>query len=594
MLGINVTSIMDKIKDTAGSIGSSLSNLAETFSSLIGTITSGSYTPKMEKRWEEFKQDLKSQTVGINLKIKEITESNYTEGKHLIGPQSIKVDDTKTVEVPRVFGMPFSYTQQADKDGRTYEKTFLSDMPIITFTPGYPKYNMFSQFSWFLDEILDKTDTSVLVKLLTSNGINEYWQDHRFYTFTPTWKEYYSYVNTMIEALKIKMGLTGPDSEIHDIDPLIDSKSASGKNLSVSFYVDGLSGGNLAENFSNTFTSSSVEEKVNEYDSNSKIVRELEFLSGAGNNGFLTTAKVTNVFQGVTSSLVGQRGYISDLISDVVGGGGVGGTIGTILKIIQGAGTVAARLPFIANTVSGIVESQKGLQLIYPQIWSDSSYARSININFKFYSPYGDPASIFKHVYVPLFALLGFVMPRQAGLNGYISPMIIRADIPGLFTLDMAYISDLSITKGGSENLWTIDNYPRQIDVSLTLTDLYPAMMMTKRLSYLHTNPAFMSFLDGYAGLNTRNELLDPDSEASLVDYFQQLNNRVSGKLGNMDSNLITNKPKNKTYENSLQTSLSSGIRSGIVNKNKKATINGISNMTEFEKTFGTFNFNDF
>ena len=287
--------------------------------------------------------------------------------------------------------MPFSYTQQADKDGRTYEKTFLSDMPIITFTPGFPKYNMASQFSWFLDEILDKTDTSVLVKLLTSNGINEYWQDHRFYTFTPTWKEYYSYVNTMIEALKIKMGLTGPDSEIHDIDPLIDSKSASGKNLSVSFYVDGLSGGNLAENFSNTFTSSSVEEKVNEYDSNSKIVRELEFLSGAGNNGFLTTAKVTNVFQGVTSSLVGQRGYISDLISDVVGGGGVGGTIGTILKIIQGAGTVAARLPFIANTVSGIVESQRGLQLIYPQIWSDSSYARSININFKFYSPYGDP-----------------------------------------------------------------------------------------------------------------------------------------------------------------------------------------------------------
>ena len=41
-------------------------------------------------------------------------------------------------------------------------------------------------------------------------------------------------------------------------------------------------------------------------------------------------------------------------------------------------------------------------------------------------------------------------------------------------TTDLGLISDISWTKGGSQNLWTKDGLPRAIDVSLSISDLYP------------------------------------------------------------------------------------------------------------------------
>ena len=97
--------------------------------------------------------------------------------------------------------------------------------------------------------------------------------------------------------------------------------------------------------------------------------------------------------------------------------------------------------------LSSIVQAfsvTNGMKVMYPNLWQNSNYSKNLNFNFNFVSPYGDPLSIFQYVYVPFFSLLAFALPRQAAQNGYVSPFFVRADIPGLFTSDLALISDVT------------------------------------------------------------------------------------------------------------------------------------------------------
>jgi len=178
------------------------------------------------------------------------------------------------------------------------------------------------------------------------------------------------------------------------------------------------------------------------------------------------------------------------------------------------------------------------MKVKYPDLWSDSGYTRGINFNFTFQSPYGDPLSIFKYVYVPFFALLAFAMPRQAAENGYVSPFFVRADVPGLFTSDLALISNLSFTRGGANNLWTKDGLPRAIDVSISLMDLYPYLSMNKRISSLSSNPSYAVFLDSFSGMLAS---IDSRSDEDILNrYFTEMINRVNGE--ELKGNLMWNK----------------------------------------------------
>jgi hypothetical protein len=167
------------------------------------------------------------------------------------------------------------------------------------------------------------------------------------------------------------------------------------------------------------------------------------------------------------------------------------------------------------------------MKVVYPELWSDSTYMKSVNINFEFISPYGDPLSVFQYVMVPFCALLCFAMPRQAADNGYVSPFFVRADIPGYFTSDLAMITDFTWTKGGESNLWTKDGLPRAISGSLTIQDLYPYLSMTKRFSFLSANPNYTVFLNNLAGLDV---VYESDSESNMNDYWKEMLNRVSGE----------------------------------------------------------------
>ena len=239
------------------------------------------------------------------------------------------------------------------------------------------------------------------------------------------------------------------------------------------------------------------------------------------------------------------------------------GKIGAVAKL---ALAVAGDIVSFNNTqdLGAIVQSfatSNGMQVKYPNLWTDSAYSKSMSFDFTFTSPYGDPLSIFKYVYVPFFALLTFAMPRQAAENGYVSPFLVRCDIPGVTTSDLALISDITWTKGGNSNLWTKDGLPREITCSITVQDLYQYLAMSKRISFLSANPSYAVFLDSLSGMLALNDTTEDDR---LNSYFKEMINRVNGeemKGAQLWNKFNSNKSKSiKAMAESVRSSVSATV----------------------------------
>ena len=190
-----------------------------------------------------------------------------------------------------------------------------------------------------------------------------------------------------------------------------------------------------------------------------------------------------------------------------------------------------------------------GSQLLYPNIWTDSQFSRSYNLSFKFVSPYGDKESIFRYVYVPFISLLALALPRQDSTVGYGQPFYVKVNCPGWFESSMGYISSIDFTRGGSDNLWSVDNLPMAIDVTMSLVDCYPSLPMTRKYSQMKYNFGLASFLDTLAGIRSdqldllfsaknwiKRRLSVPKAFVKGVsnyksDFFTNLQSTINGKI---------------------------------------------------------------
>ncbi len=431
-----------------------------------------------------------------------------------------------------ILGIPPAYIGKTDPNNRASINTFMKDGRVLSLTPGLPKFN-----GGYTEQLLTSIGTGTASTYLTQtttgdemlsyllrNGLDSTFssKDKRYYVFQSKYSEYFAYLETMLNAVWIKLGLSKSSSSsgsvIYDIFSFFNIKDGTGIDGSkynsiieeyrspLGFYIN--ASGSFTESISNQEYTSDLANNVN---SNSDTFQQLNYITGMGTGSVLQQAR--RAYGGVTQNVTNLGTYITE-------------TFGS--SITSGINTL-----FTSADVSATVQQfnvSNGMKVMYPNLWSDSSYSKSMNFNFSFTSPYGDPLSIFHHVYVPFCALLAFALPRQAAENGYVSPFFVRADIPGMLTSDLALISDMSWTKGGDANLWTKDGIPRSISGSFTISDLYPYLSMTKRLSFLSANPSYTVFLDNMAGVHAIYN--SDDSSDILNTYWNTVINRVTGDMG--------------------------------------------------------------
>lgn len=467
-----------------------------------------------------------------------------------------------------LLGVPPLFNNIVDPKNRAMAQTIIRDAKFLTLTPGLPKYNGSIMLQATGNDAYHQTVTpESMLAYLTKNGLDESFanKDRRYYTFQTDYKEYYSYLETMLNTMWIKMGLSASSATTHTIftffTDLASDQLKPQYKTSFGFFVNPQ--GILTENVSNTQTTFGSSFK-SEVDSASETYQQINYMTGMGTGGALRdamamTAKVTGVTRNVLA-------WLQETASNTIGVWTAGGSI---LK--RALYTIPAVLKdtqrFITEKENGVTmqsfATTNGMKVQYPELWSDSTYSRSINVNFEFISPYGDPLSIFQYVLAPFAALFCYACPRQAAENGYVSPFFVRADIPGYFTSDLAIISDFTFTRGGNNDLWTKDGLPRAISGSFTIQDLYPYLAMTKRISFLSANPNYTVFLNSLTGLHAINT---GESNDALNAYWQKLLNNVNGL--STETSVWNRYSQNSTLSHNNYTSRSRPNRLGGNTKN--------------------------
>lgn len=402
-----------------------------------------------------------------------------------------------------IFGIPYQFRPIDDRRltgteiGAKYGEKIVSKMPLLFMVPCRQKfmdgYNK-TQKSTVMEEFLKgDVDDKLLQSVITDSG--------KYYRSVWDWPTYYKYVNSLCYQMAIYMGIANVkipttklgSKKLSAINWSVDMNNEAFNRYfnaqnSVVFYVDGSSVNTMSESFSNSTTESSLASQLNGY---SDTVNEIKFLLGE-NNGVMQMAQ-----EAATELSNGIIGNLGEAFSSLTGG----------------------MLADLASKGSSSLVS--GGKLVFPKLWQDSSFSRSYSFDIKLRSPDHDPLSIYLNIMVPYLHLLALVLPvsHEDNPNAYNAPFLVKAYCKGLFNIDMGMITDMSVTRG-AECQWTDDGLPTQMDISITIEDLYSSLYMSalnstsfpllinqlKNELSLVRNTSMMDYLANLAGMNLADE----------------------------------------------------------------------------------------
>lgn len=405
-----------------------------------------------------------------------------------------------------IHGMPYQFLPHVDRRlepgkinsfGRVYAEKIVARMPLLILTPGIPKF--LSQYNdaakkGVIEAMFSGSEKSNLDILFNKEG--------RYYTFQPAGLQYYKYVNPWLRTASqfLEIGGTRVDGQaLRSFDWQRYTNDRLHHKLayrhSVAFYID--SEHQVSESIGNDTTQSQIASKINGY---SDMARELNFVLGG------TDSAIADKVQ----SMIGQENLLQNQENLGEFSDRLLGSNGFFTKILNNFQTILS-----------------GGKLVFPEIWSDSSFGKSYNINIKLRCPDNDILSWYLSIYVPLVHIMCLAMPRGAGPNGYIAPFLIRAFYKGFLNIDTGIITGLDITKGG-EGRWTQRGLPTSVDVSITIKDLYNIMSMTSNDDIrggLLNNIALMDYIANSCGININ----EPEIIRDIAMFCQQnIANRVT------------------------------------------------------------------
>lgn len=417
----------------------------------------------------------------------------------LIDDNSI-VDSLIVNNLNGIYGIPYQFMASVDPRlrntdmGRKYSEKIISKMPLLCMTPGRVKF--MSNFSKEEKEgIFAALETGIETDI--SNIVN---RNGRYFTFEFAYDDYFNYVNGLcwvgarflgIQDVKLNIGSKEAEASKFDWRNALNSElkaTLTGQEF-IGFYMD--STDSVSETFTNNTTQSQLAETLKGW---SDKAREMGFLLGAG--------------AGIQQAMVDE----ADLNA----------TIDHIKSISSKYLNGSSLFTDIASNFATVAVGGK---LLFPEIWADSEYSRDFDITIKLRTPDSDIVSWYINIYVPLCHLIALAAGHQTeNVNGYYSPFLIRAFYKGLFNVDMGIITSMNIRKG-KEASWNIDGLPTEIDVEITIKDLYNMLSIvpsTEAKNFV-TNNILMDYIANTCGINI-NQI---DVLRSLEIYYILQRNEV-------------------------------------------------------------------
>ena len=257
----------------------------------------------------------------------------------------------------------------------------------------------------------------------------------------------------LVPTKNFQYGTTSSTEENTFTDTVLEYAESLLTNFNfVQFYID--PGSSDSESLSNESGDSMLKSI---FDNGSNMFKEMGFILNSGGIGTAnneTMSKLQDFTSGAMQSL-----------SDHLSGNALTGVLGRILSL---SGNVV-----------------RGDNVIFPQVYQNSDYTKSYSFTVHLKSPYGNKLAYYLDICVPLMHLLALGIPRQSSANTYSAPFLVKAYVEGVFTCNMGLVENMTITRGANDSSMTIDGLPTEVDVNITLKDLYCELMMTPQSSPL-------------------------------------------------------------------------------------------------------------
>lgn len=289
----------------------------------------------------------------------------------------------------------------------------------------------------------------------------------------------------------------------------------------VQFYVDPSSSVN--DTASNTTSTSTVESTFDKF---SQLGKEMAFLANsAGNTAFYRY-------------LTDKSGDISDSIN------------AQILESLKGnnnpVNTISGTLQRILSAGTSTIMGDK---IVFPEIYQNSKFDKnysSIVIDLR--ALYGTKIDYFINVVVPLMHILGLALPKQTSANTYTSPFLIKAYIPGVLSCNLGMISQIQVDKNPNGDTFTVDGYPNNIKVTISIQDLYSDLTMTPSgdIMLFISNSSLIEYIATNCGINlvtpqlkNRVELAISTVKQSLSMVDQSVNMALFGQMEPLLNSLV-------------------------------------------------------
>ena len=217
----------------------------------------------------------------------------------------------------------------------------------------------------------------------------------------------------------------------------------------------------------------------------------------------------------------------------------------------EGAKAIAQLNPHGSNLMSRLLMDAQtvvsGSNIIFPEIWHDSSFDKSYRAEIKLVAPYGTRECIFLNLLVPMFHALAFTLPRQTGVNSYGAPFLIKGHSNKWFNIEMGIVDSLEISKSG----WTPEGFPTEMTISMGFKDLYSAISMSKFDDpkagvYFALNQSFIEYLSVNCGLNmkvseweTKLRMLSQMAVNMVADAIPNTMRQTHEDIGNVAGRIL-------------------------------------------------------
>lgn len=168
---------------------------------------------------------------------------------------------------------------------------------------------------------------------------------------------------------------------------------------------------------------------------------------------------------------------------------------------------------------SMINKAMAGQRIDFPMVWKTSGYQPSYTMTVRLYNPDpGSRATTKKYIIGPIAAIMLLGIPISEEGTSYSWPYIHKIESAGIYSLEPAFISNITIIKGGDQQQIGWNQQLAIVDVRLDFGSLYSSMMAAPS-AVGKDRPTLKKYI---AGMDKEKEVTDRQGLEIINKQFKE------------------------------------------------------------------------